>query len=72
MYNDAFIRRVAGKRKGGLGKDSALGEYISGLTFPQIIIFHQKFSKDNAEFSLFAIIDLIKVFGGISREVEYR
>lgn len=65
VFKDDFISRAAGKRKKGLGlgKESALGEYIGHLYFSEIVIFHQKFSRDNADFPLFAIKTLSRYLG---------
>lgn len=55
VFEDDFLRCALGKRMARLGHDSALGMYINHLCLPQVIIFHKRFSKDNATFSLIAI-----------------
>ena len=48
----------------GLGHDSMLGTYVHRLKFPQVVVFHASFSKDNANFPLMAIKTLSRYLGG--------
>lgn len=64
VFEDDFVRNASGKRMAGLGHDLALGMYINHLCLPQVIIFHIRFSKDNAAFSLIAIKTLSRYLGG--------
>ena len=66
VFDDNFVKRGKGSRIPGLGKDSALGEYMKYLKFPQVIIYHNKFSPNCAVFPLFAMKTLSRYLGGNS------
>ena len=47
-----------------LGHNLTLGTYVHQLKFPQVVVFHASFSKDNANFPLMAIKTLSRYLGG--------
>ncbi|MCO5599547.1 hypothetical protein L7F22_053653 [Adiantum nelumboides] len=62
LYDDSFLRRAGGSRQGLLtgvqGKDAALSHYIERFNHKKIIIYHKKYSEDNAKFPLEVITRL--------------